>query len=259
MRGKSFKTRRARTVWLVLPLLCSVTLVNAAEIKVASGRGFSSVLDVLAGEFEHTTGNKVVITYGPGHAIRDKIRNGDATDVVIIPRPLVEELANENKVSAGTMVNIAHSDVAMGVRAGAPKPDIGSRDAFKRWLLGIKTIVCSDPKIGATTSAYFTRALDRLGIVDQVKPKIRFVSDRHTADYVARGEAEIAVQLANELLAVPGIEAIPLPPEFQTRDFVFTAGIATASKEGAAAKSFIQFLAAPAVIPVIKAKHLDPG
>jgi len=59
--------------------------------------------------------------------------------------------------------------------------------------------------------------LTRMGIADQVKPKIRFVSDTHTTDYVARGDAEIAVQLANELLEVPGIEVVPLPPEFQTK------------------------------------------
>ncbi|TMJ92708.1 MAG: ABC transporter substrate-binding protein, partial [Alphaproteobacteria bacterium] len=129
----------------------------------------------------------------------------------------------------------------------------------KRSLLAAKSIVCSDPSIGATTSAYFTSALERLGIADQVRPKIRFVSDAHTAEYVARGEVEIAVQLANELLAVPGIEVVPLPPEFQTKDFVFAAAIASAAKDVKSAADLILFLSAPAAIPMIKAKHLEPG
>jgi molybdate transport system substrate-binding protein len=147
----------------------------------------------------------------------------------------------------------------MGVRAGAPKPDISSLDAFKRDLLATNSIVCSDPAIGATTSVYFTRMLERLGIADQMKTKIKFVSDTHTADYVAKGEADIAVQLGNELLAVPGVEFVPLPPEFQTKDFIFSAGIAAGAKEPEASKALIQFLVAPAAIPVIKEKHLDPG
>jgi molybdate transport system substrate-binding protein len=243
----------------ILSLILCGSVASAAEVKVASGRGFSPVLDALAGDFERTSGHKLIIGYGPGKAIRDKIRNGELADVVIIPRPLVEELVAEKKVVADSMVNIAHSDVALGVRAGATKPDVTSREGFKRSLLAAKSIVCSDPAIGATTSAYFTRALDQLGIADQVRPKIKFVADPHTADFVVRGEADIAVQLANELLAVPGIEAVPLPPEFQTQDFIFAAGVTTATKEIEPARSFIRFLAAPAAVPVIKAKHLDPG
>jgi molybdate transport system substrate-binding protein len=234
-------------------------VANAADVKLFSGRGFSPVLDALVGEFEHTSRHKVTISYGPGHKISERIKSGETFDLTILPLPLVGELVKQGKIVAGSTVNIAHSDVVMGVRAGAPKPDISSLDAFKRYLLATNLIVCSDPAIGATTSVYFTRMLERLGIADQMKAKIRFVSDAHTADYVAKGEADIAVQLGNELLAVPGVEFVPLPPEFQTKDFVFSAGIAASAKEPEASKALIQFLVAPAAIPVIRAKHLDPG
>jgi|NGEPerStandDraft_6_1074524.scaffolds.fasta_scaffold17483_5 molybdate transport system substrate-binding protein len=232
---------------------------NAAEIKLLSGRGFSPVLDALGGEFERTTGHKVTISYGPGHKISERIRDGEMVDMAILPSPLINELVKQGKIVGGSTVNIAHSDVGMGIRAGTQKPDTSSLDAFKRSLLAANVIVLSDPKIGATTNAYFTRMLERLGIADQMKAKVKFVSDAHTADYVAKGEADIAVQLGNELLAVPGIEFVPLPPEFQTKDFIFSAGVSTGAKEPEASKALIQFLAAPAAIPVIKAKHLDPG
>lgn len=232
---------------------------NGAELKVLSGRGFSPVLDNVRGDFEHTTGHTLAIQYGPGNAIRGRIANGELVDLVILPRPLVEDLAKQNKVNPDSMHNLARSDVGMGIRAGASKPDTSSLDAFKRWLLAAKSIVCSDPKIGATTSVYFTKMLERLGIVDQVKPKIKFVTAQHTADYVANGEADIAVQLGNEILEVSGVEFIPLPPPFQTNDFVFAAGILSSSKELSAAKTLIQFLSGPEALKVIKAKHLDPG
>jgi molybdate transport system substrate-binding protein len=234
-------------------------VAHAAEIKLSSGRGFRPVLDALIGEFERTTGHKVAISYGTGHAIRDRIRDDGIVDLTILPLPLVDELMKQGKIAGGSIVNIAHTDVGMGIRTGAPKPDISSLNAFRRSLLAAKLIVCSDPAIGATTSVYFTRMLERLGIADQMKPKIKFVSDAHTADYVARGEADIAVQLGNELLAVPGIEFVPLPPEFQTKDFIFSAGISAGAKEPEAARALIQFLIAPATVPVIKAKYLEPG
>jgi molybdate transport system substrate-binding protein len=234
-------------------------IANAAEIKLLSGRGFSPVLDALVGEFERTTGHKVTIGYGPGHKISERIRSGEMVDLAILPSPLIDDLVKHGKIVVGSTVNIAHSDVGMGVRAGAPKPDISSLDAFKRFLLATHLIVCSDPAIGATTSVYFTRMLERLGIADQMKSKIRFVSDAHTADYVAKGEADIAVQLGNELLAVPGVEFVPLPPEFQTKDFIFAAGVGANAKEPDASRALIQFLVAPTAVPVLKAKHLDPG
>src|SRR5450759_764199 len=202
-------------------------VANAAEIKLFSGRGFSPVLDALVGEFERTTGHKVTISYGPGHKISERIRDGEMVDMAILPSPLINELVKQGKIVGGSTVNIVQSDVGMGIRAGTQKPDTSSLDAFKRSLSAANVIVLSDPKIGATTNAYFTRMLERLGIADQMKAKLKFVSDAHTADYVAKGEADIAVQLGNELLAVPGVEFVPLPPEFQTKDFIFSAGVST--------------------------------
>jgi molybdate transport system substrate-binding protein len=128
------------------------TIANAAEIQLLSGRGFSPVLDALVGEFERTSGHKVKISYDPGHKISERIRSGETADLAILPLPLVDELVNQGKIVGGSIVNIAHSDVGMGVRAGATKPNTGSFDAFKGWLLAAKLIVCSDPAIGATTS-----------------------------------------------------------------------------------------------------------
>jgi molybdate transport system substrate-binding protein len=235
------------------------TAANGAELHVVSGRGFSPVLDALRGQFEATSGHKLMIQYGPGHAIRDRVVKGEVVDLVILPRPLVVDLAKQGKIVPDSVLNLARSDVGLGIRAGASRPDVNSIDAFKRWLLEAKSIVCSDPAIGATTSVYFTRMLERLGIADQVKPKVKFVSAQHTADYVARGEADIAVQLGNEILEVPGVDFIPLPSEFQTADFIFAVGVASATKDLDAAKAFIRFLSSPEALKVIRAKHLEPG
>src|SRR5450759_4966232 len=125
-------------------------VANAAEIKLFSGRGFSPVLDALVGDFERSSGHKVTISYGPGHKISERIRDGEMVDLAILPLPLIEELVKQDKIIGGSTVNIAHSDVGMGIRAGTQKPDTSSLDAFKRSLLATNVIVLSDPKIGAT-------------------------------------------------------------------------------------------------------------
>lgn len=250
---------RRGSILLISIGLLAATAARSAELEVFSGRGFSPVLDTVSPDFEHATGHKLTVQYGPGKAIRDRVLKGDGVDVVILPRPLVDDLAKQAKMRPDSMINLARSDVGLGIRAGSPKPDINSLDAFKSWLLTVKSIVCSDPKIGATTSAYFTNMLEHLGIADQVKPKIRFVSAQHTADYVVNGEAEVAVQLGNEILEVPGVEFVPLPAAFRTNDFVFAAGIANSTKEPDGAKALVRFLSGPVALKVIKAKHLEAG
>ena len=93
------------------------------------------MLDALIGDFERSTGHKVTISYGPGHKISERIKGGEMVDLAILPSPLIDELVKQGKIIEASKVNIAHSDVGMAVRAGAPKPDIGSLDAFKRSLL----------------------------------------------------------------------------------------------------------------------------
>ena len=147
----------------------------------------------------------------------------------------------------------------MGVRTGAAKPDISSIEAFKRSLLAVKSLVYPDPDKGGASGIYFVRVLDRLGIADQMKPKTKLLAQGYTAEFVAKGEAEVAIQLANEILAVPGVEFVPLPPELQTTDFVFSAGVAISAKEPEVAKALIRALSAPAAAPVIKSKNMEPG
>ena len=112
-------------------------------------------------------------------------------------------------------------------------------------------------KAGAS-GIYFAGLLERLGLADAVRPKTKYGTS-NVAEMVAKGEAELGVQLINELLAVPGVEVVgPLPTEIQNY-VTLTAGVATQAREPALAEEFIRFLTAPAALPVIKAKGLAPG
>jgi molybdate transport system substrate-binding protein len=237
-------------------------VANAAEIKVLSANVFTGVLDELAAAFERTTGQKVTIIYGTAGAIRSRVQAGEIGDVVILPRPMMDEVLRQGRISAGSIVDVARSAVGVAVRTGAPKPDIGSVDAFTRSLLAAKSISYPGPIRGGATGVLFTRVLERLGMPEEMKPKTKFPpAGQFAVDVVARGEAEIAIAQPMEVLAQPGVELVGLlPPELQDpRSFVFSASVLAPAEERQAAEALIRFLSGPAAASVLKAKGMDPG
>jgi molybdate transport system substrate-binding protein len=231
---------------------------EAAEIQVFSANGVKAVMADLVPRFESITSHKLIVTYGEAGELRRRILEGGVFDLAFLPAQTLRDMATLGKVAAGSMVDIASSDVAMAVRAGADKPDTSSADAFKRWLLGAATIVITDPASGGVSGVHFASVLQRLGIADQIEPKLRLTKGVLNAELVARGEAELAVQLAHEIRGVEGVEFVPLPPEFQ-RSIVFAAGIPAAAKERAGAKELIAFLSGPAAAQMIAARGMEPA
>ena len=134
-----------------------------------------------------------------------------------------------------------------------PRPDISSAEKFKQVLLAAKTIVVTDPASGGVAGVHVADVFRRLGIMDQLAPKLKLTRGQRN---VAKGEADIAVQLSNEIRIVPGIEFIPFPPEFG-RTFVFSAGLGSNAKDANAAKTMLQFLSGPETAAVVDAKGMD--
>ena len=250
-------------VWLVLAgLVCAAvatTEAKAAEVKVLTSVALTSALDELAQQFERATGDKLTIGYSLIADIRKRILEGESADVIILSRPVMDELQKQDKFAAGSIVNVAGTAVSVAARAGAPKPDITSVDAFKSLLLAAKSIVYADPAKGGASGVYFARVLDRLGIAEQMKAKTILVPGAQAADVVAKGEAELGVGQASEIVPVTGAQLVgPLPGEYASMT-VFTAGIGAGSKAPDAAKALIQFLTGPSAAPVFKSKGFEPG
>src|SRR5262249_54113295 len=72
----------------------------------------------------------------------------------------------------------------------------------------------------------FARMLERLGIADEVNKKSRLVTGELNATYVARGQADIVVQLSSEIHAVAGVQFVPIPAEFRA-SVTFSAALAS--------------------------------
>ncbi len=227
---------------------------NAAEIKVLTSVALTTALNELAPKFEQATGNKLNIGYSLIADIRKRILEGETADVIILSRPVMDELQKQDKFASGGIVNVAGTPVALAVRKGAARPDISTADALKNALLNAKSIVYADPSKGGASGVYFARVIDRLGIADQLKSKTILVPGAQAAEVVAKGEAEIGVAQGSEIVPVEGAELLgPLPGEFASTT-IFTAGIGAPSKVVEEAKSLIQFLGGPVARPLLKAK-----
>jgi molybdate transport system substrate-binding protein len=230
----------------------TTTGTGAAEIKVICSGAMRPALEELAPQFERASGHKLAISFAGTNVIRDRVQAGEAVDVIILAASAVDALLREGKLAS--KVDLVRSGVGVGVRAGAPRPDLSSAEAFKRTLLAAKSFSRSEGPSGV----YIAALLERMGIAEAMKAKTVVVRGRLVGDALVKGEADIGVQQVSELKSVPGVDVLPVPAEIQ-HITVFAAGLSAAAKASDAVQALIEFLTSPAAAPVIKAKGLEPA
>jgi len=227
---------------------------------VLSTTAMKTTLDDLVPEFEKSTGNKVIIDFAPSAKIKQRVADGEETDVAIATAEGLEELIQTNKIVNGSRADLAQSRVGLAVQKGAPKPDISSAEKFKQALLAAKSIGTSNPVGGGASGAHIAKVLEKLGIADAVKGKTTFGPGGPAGligNFLVRKEVEIGLQQIPELMAVPGIDIVgPLPDEIQAIT-VFSAGLSTGAKEEQAGTALIKFLTTPNAKAVLKSKGME--
>jgi molybdate transport system substrate-binding protein len=232
---------------------------GAAELKVLSAGAFKQIVVALAPEFEKATGHKLVIENETVGALVKKIDGGAHFDVTFLSPGAVDDLAKKGKIAEGSRVNIARVGVGVMVRDGAPKPDIGSVDAFKKALLAAKSVAYIDPASGGSSGIYVAKLLDQLGIADQIKPKAKLKHGGYVADLIVSGEAELGVHQISEIVPVKGVTLVgPLPKEIQNYT-TYAAGISAAPGDAEGAKALVKFLTGPRTGELLKQKGMEPA
>jgi molybdate transport system substrate-binding protein len=252
--------KRWRVPARLVPAMAVVLALPAAslgQLNVITSGGFSAAYRELLPEFEKAAGITVNTTSGSSqgsgpNTIGAQLHRGVPADVVIMSREGLAELIAEGRIVAGTDVDLARTPLGVSVRAGAPKPDIATVDAFKRTMLRAKSVTFP----GSTTGIYLmTKLFPQLGIADEMAGKVT-----HTGvAAVASGDAEIAVQPVSELLHAMGADFVgTIPAEIQYVS-VFTAAMVTGSKEPESSKRLIAFLASENATAAIKKSGMEPS
>lgn len=225
-------------------------------LKVLSGNGPRAAVRELCAQFEKTSGNAVGVAVDVNPAVVKRAEAGETFDVAVGNPATIEQLIKSGKVVPGSSADIGRAGLAVAVRSGAAKPDISSVEAFKRMLLGAKSVAF--PGEGAS-GKYFVSLLDRLGIAGQMQSKLKPSPGEDTVEVVARGEADVVVVVATRMVGVPGIDVVgPIPDALQTK-IGFAAGLSASSAQPETARALIKFLTAPAAAATLRAKGVEPA
>ena len=208
---------------------------------------FKGLLEQFEPEYRKTTGFGFSPVYAPAGTIVKRVRAGETSDLVIVTPETMKLLIDEGLGVAGSEHNIAKSVIGIAVRAGARKPAIGTPDDVKAALIAAKSVAYTDPSTGAASGVHFVALLERFGIADMVKTKAKLGDGGPVAEFVARGEAEIAIQQLCEHMLVPGVDVVgPLPDELN-KTTTFTAGVTKSAAAPKEAAALIALLTAPHV------------
>jgi len=234
-------------------------LAASAQLKVLISGGFSGPYEQLLPEFERTTGIKVTTGSGSSQGtgpqtIGAQLARGEPADVVILSREGLTELIAAKRIAAGTDVDLARTPLGVAVRAGAPKPDVGSIEAFKQTVLKARAVA-----VPSSTSGIFLMkdVFPRLGVADKINVKATPRGTGATA-MVASGEADIAVMPVSEIVHASGVELAGVIAEEIQLNQIFAAAAVEGSTEIEAAKRLIAFLASERASATIKNSGMEP-
>ena len=225
------------------------------ELKVFASNSIRAVMAELVPQFERSSKLSISVSYDPAKVMLARIENGETADLIITGSGAIDALVNQGTVLPASRRTLARCHVGVAVRAGMPKPDIGTVESLKRALLAAKSVAYTQE---GASGMHFSGVIERVGIAREVQAKAVRQPGGLIGELVAAGKAELAIQQIPELMAVPGIELVgPLPAEIQLTT-VTSAGIFSGTMQAEAARAFIDFLASPAAARVIRAKGLEP-
>ena len=223
-------------------------------VRVLSTLALKGAMSHLTDRYQAATAMRIAADFAPTVGLLERLRKGEAADVVILTREGLDELVAEGAVAADSKVDLARSYVGLAVKGGAAHPDIATKEALCKALLAARSVAYS--RIGAS-GIFFARLIEQLGIAADINVRA-VITAGFTAERLITGEADLAVQQISELKQVPGVEIVgPVPYELQT-PAIFSAGRMTASKLAAEANALLTFLASRDVAPALRESGLEP-
>jgi molybdate transport system substrate-binding protein len=231
-------------------------VAGAAEIRVLSTQATEEAYRELIPQFEKTSGHQVTTVFTGTLDANKRLAAGESYDLLIMAAASIDEHIKDGKVAQGSRVDLAKSGVGLGVKAGAPKPDISTTEALKKTLMSAKSIGYSTGPSGN----YVIGLFQRLGLADEIKGKLKQTpTGVFVGSIIASGEAEIGFQQVSELSHFAGVDFIgPLPADIQQMT-VFSSGILVGAKEADAAKALVKFVTAPTAAAAFKRRGMEPG
>ena len=228
----------------------------ATEIKIMSAGALKVMAVRLGADFERASGIKLDLNFGTAGAQGDKVKAGEATDLIMLSQSGIAALDKLNLLKVGSAIDLASTVTGVIVPVGAPRPDISTPEAFIRALMTAPLVAYTDPKAGGSGGTMFAAMLEKLGIADAVNKKAVLCKGGYdVAGAVADGRAALGTTFISEALPVKGVTVVgPLPGDLNFKN-MYSAAIHAGSAKPEAAQSFLNFLTGQAT----RAKWLEAG
>ncbi|WP_375783370.1 substrate-binding domain-containing protein [Bradyrhizobium sp. Pha-3] len=225
------------------------------SVRVLSTLALKGAVARLAAAYQAASGVRIDADFAPTLALLERLRGGEAADLVILTREGLDQMTGEGRIARESVVDLARSYVGVAVKAGAAHPDIASETALRAALVGARAVAYT--RLGAS-GILFAQLIARLGIAEAINACAVIIPVGFTAERLVTGEADLAIQQISELKQIDGIEVVgPIPLGLQT-PAVFSAGRMVASERAAAADHLLRYLASADVAPVLRATGLEP-
>jgi molybdate transport system substrate-binding protein len=230
--------------------------LQSNELKVFTTRSIATVLAKIGADFERRTGRTLSITTDVAARMVRRINDGEQFDFLVAAPAQIDGLIKAGTILPETRTDLARSGIGVAIRAGAPKPDVSSVDAFKHALLAARSVAYLKE---GQSGVYIAGVLERLGIAETIRPKVTLPDTDIVCELVGRGEIELGIVVITQILTTDGVALVgPLPSEIQSY-ITFTGGISANSKSIDAAKELLTILKSPAAISVMRSQGLVPG
>jgi len=235
--------------------VANIETARADEVALMTTGAVEQIMKGLIPSFERATGHTVGMSVlGTGPAVA-KIKEGTFADLILLGPDALDELAAAGKVSAGTITPVFHSRIGLAVRAGARKPDIGSDAALKQALLDARSIGYS---IGPSGEHFSKVIIVKLGIAEELRPKMTNIRGAPVGTGVAKGDVEIGIHQIAELLPIAGIDIVGELPADLNKTIVYATGLTTMVKHPDTANALVKYLSLPGSVPVIQKNGMNP-
>ena len=227
-----------------------------SRISGISSMATRQVLAELRAAFEQRFGVELAIESVGGVDAARRVQAGEAFDVVVLASNAIDALVASGRVSAASKVDLFRSGVAVAVRAGAPRPDIGSEEALRQTVQSARSIGYSTGPSGVALAQLF----ERWGIATEIRDRtVQAPPGVPVGALVARGEVELGFQQHSELMHLDGISVIgPLPPAIQIIT-TFAAGVCASSLQAEAVRRMLGFMTSAPAAEAIRRHGMEPA
>ena len=232
---------------------------SADEVTLIAPGGLRCPIDLIKPGFEKKTGHVLKATIGAGGATHRQVVQGAPFDVPVV-QPPYQDVIDSGNVIASSETPLATVSIIVVVRKGEAKPDISTADAVKRMLLAAKAISYPDGAggLGGAAGVSFDNTQKKLGIYDQMQPKVKRVQGVALLDLLKRGDIDYAITFASEVND-PAVEVVGALPRDISTPTALVGFISSHAKSPDAAKALLAYLSGPDGATAYKACAMTPG